>query len=657
MLRRLYAAAFSVALVAGCTCTPVIPPLDAGTPPPPIDAGRKPYDGGTVIPPPDAGIPFTGNQAGESCAPEMYGPLNRDGGTPDVIFGICVALRELTGNAQLNDLPAPSPIELRFQASAYQSEISVPTDAFGRFSAKAMRSRYDILKYHPSGIFPTHEGPEEFGLIDLTKDQARDVRVRSHEVRGTALFGSLPFTPSTVPADIALFATGYPAEQTVTVTSQGGAYQTELLEGSYQVNLSSPPTALMGTELIRLPLTLSMNLTRAMSLDIDIPTSELDGNVTIDGAPIPDRKPGTDFQLDFVPIGGAEPIAATHHEGGVMGFTSLLPKNVYSVMLRFEAQPDRHLPSMIFNKQIAQSVDLNTNASLNVNLSTWLVEGGILIDGASPPPNPGANYTMLWFGWSGATAPSSMLYYELPLDNGAFSLKVFPSKYSVYLWVTDVFGADFADGWVLLERAIDIVGNTQLPVNIETATFEGRLLIDGRPPPPGQPAGELRFRNREGTFWKTVSPATTDGTFRVRLPKQKYQVDFAIDRRTYPEYASGWQLIFSTLDLTIQQPATEIRYDTAYVTGPLRVGGKVVDDTLSDAEVGLYLQRRRDAAWYQWDFKGGTSDYRLRIPEGDWILHFRILEGAIPGVAWGEAPMGVAVPVYKPVPPPPPPPR
>jgi hypothetical protein len=661
VLSRAFAAVFISAFAAGCSCGPLPEPLDAGSEVP--DAGKKPkFDAGTLLPPPDAGIVFTGNQAGEKCLPETYGPPDRDGGEPDMIFGLCIAVNEVSGTAQLNDLPAASPIQLKFQAAAYQSEIVTPTDNFGRYAAKALRSRYDIFKYHPTGIFPTHDGPEEFGLLDLTsKDQQRDLKVRSHELRGSALFGNLPFTPTAAPGDITLFASGYPAEQTVAVTSQGGSYQTSLLEGTFQVNLSSPPTALMGTELIRYPLTSFLNLTRSSGLDISINTSELDGNVTIDGAPIPDRKVGTDFQLDFIPVNGTEVIASTHHEGGVMGFTSLLPKDRYSVMLRFESQPDRHLPSMIFNKQIAQQIDLTNNASLNVNLPTFVVEGGILVDGMPPPPNPTGSYTMFWYGWSGSTAPASLLYYELPLDNAAFSLNVFPSEYSVFLWVTEVFGPDFAEGWVLLRRSIDVNSNTQMPINIETALFEGKLFIDGQAPPQGQPAGELRFSSRiqgqEGTYWRTVTPSTTDGTFKVRLPVGKYKVDFAIDRRTYPEHASGWSLIFSTLDLTVHQPQADVRYDTVSMTGPLRVGKAIVDDNLPGSEVGLYLQRRRDGLWYQWDFPGGTPDYKMRLPEGDWTLHARIFEGAIPGVAWGEAPMGVTVPAYKRVPPPPPPQR
>jgi hypothetical protein len=630
----------------------VLPPIDAGVEPE-VDAGRRRPDAGILLPPPDAGIPFTGNQAGEPCPKEVYGAPDPDGGKPDSIFGICVNLHEVAGTALLNDQPAQSPIELKFQAAAYQSEYHAPTDSFGRYSAKVMRSRYDIYKYHPLGIFPSHDGPEEFGQIDLTKDQARDVRVKSHQVRGSALFGGLPFTPSTLPGDVNLIAAGYPAEQRVSVTSQGGSYETAFIEGTFQINLSAPPNALMGTELTNYPLTTFFDLRAPASFDINIPTSELSGNVTFDGAPIPDRKPGTDFMLDYIPINGQEVVASTHHEGGIQGFTSLLPKDKYSVMLRLEAQPDRHLPSMVFNKQLAQTVDLNANASLNVDLKMWNVEGGILIDGQPPPPNPSANYLMFWYGWSGTIAPASLLYYELPLDNAAFSLRVFPSKYSVFLWITDAFGPDFAEGWTLLNRAIDVVGDTQMPVNIETEVFEGRLIIDGKIPEKGQPVGELRFQSRiqgqEGTYWRTITPTTTDGTFRVRLPKGKYKVDFAIDRRTYPEYATGWTNIFSTLDMTVRQPLAEVRYDTAYLTGPLRVGGKVVDDNLPGGEVGLYLQRHSTAGWYEWDFKGGTPDYKIRIPEGDYLLHFRIFENAIPGVAFGEAPMGVTVPVWKPV--------
>lgn len=655
MTTRLLIAALALSLHLGCACGPAPSGEDAGEPVVTPDAGRRqPFDAGILLPPVDAGVVFTGIHAGEACPPGLYGGVDLDGGEADAVWGLCVALRELTGTALLDDLPAVGSTQFVFQAAHYQSEIQDAPDIFGRYAVKVMRSRYDILKYHPSGVFPTHEGPEEFGLVDMTKDQSRDVKVRSHEIRGGVTFGGLPFAPSTFPPDVQLSAAGFPSEQRVSVTSQGGSYEARLLEGSFSLWLSAPPSALMGTELIHYPVSSSVNLTQSMGLDIDVPASELDGNVTLDGAPIPDRKAGTDFQLDFTPSGGSEPIASTHHEGGINGFTSLVPQGKYSVMLRFEAAPDKHLPSMIWNKQVAQLVDLNQNATLNVDLGTRWVEGGILIDGAPPPPNPGAIYTMFWYGWSGTTAPASFLYYELPLDTASFQLRTFPSEYTVFLWLEDKFGPDLVEGWYIATRSIDVQTDTQLPIDIETATLEGHLKVDGVPVPKGVAGGELRFRSRDGTYSKTIVPLADDGTYRIRIPKGHYDIYFRVDNDTYPEYATGWSLILGAVDLTVPQPL-EIDYRTILVSGPLRVGGEIVKDNLPGADVSLVMQRYRDRQWFQWDFPGGTPEYRMRIPEGDYTLHFQIHQGAIPDVAWGEAPMGVTVPLYRALPTPPPP--
>jgi hypothetical protein len=92
----------------------------------------------------------------------------------------------------------------------------------------------------------------------------------------------------------------------------------------------------------------------------------------------------------------------------------------------------------------------------------------------------------------------------------------------------------------------------------------------------------------------------------------------------------------------------DLNYQTVAVTGPLRVAGAVVEDTIGGDEVGLKLTRQSDLREWEWGFEGGKSDYVMRIPEGDYALDFVINENAIDGVAFGNAPMGRRINVIKP---------
>ncbi len=645
-------------LLAGCPGPQPIEPdagkKDAG---PPIKPMEKP-DAGQPKPPLDAGLVYPPATAAEPCPDESYGldvdpdagELGDGGADNQVTFGLCVALRKLTGMARLNDLPASGLVGLRFEGSAYLSEIEKAPDPFGLLEVRVMKSRYDALKYHPPGVALNHRGFEEFGPIDLTKDVQRDLSVRSHLIRGQASFATLPFVSQAFPPDVSFTANGLPPSQTVGSSSVGGAYETALLEGTFALYLSTPPAALGGTELIAFPLASSVSHFAPTLFDIDLKAHELEGELRIDGEPLPDRLVGADYQLEFTTTGEQTPTVRTHHEGAVADFHSLIPEGKYGVSLLLESSPDRHFPSQIYNKQVAQQVDLTTgNKTVKTNLTTYVVEGGILVDGVPVKPSPLYNYTMYWYGFGNAVESWSLLYYQVVLDTATFELRVFPGNYYVMLFVDANFAEDLVEGWFLVDKYFQVQSNsTTMPIEIDTSLFQGRLFIDGKPPPAGQPAGELFFRGSsrgtEGVYSKRITCAE-DGQFQLRIPKGAYEVSFYIDRKTFPEYATGRQRLVSRLELEENQ-TLDLHYDTVLVHGPMRVGGEVVPDSTALEETGLKMVRQQDSREFTWAFNGGTPNYRLRVPEGDYQLTYTIARDVWPDVAFGSALMGIKLPAH-----------
>jgi len=77
------------------------------------------------------------------------------------------------------------------------------------------------------------------------------------------------------------------------------------------------------------------------------------------------------------------------------------------------------------------------------------------------------------------------------------------------------------------------------------------------------------------------------------------------------------------------------------VTGPLRVAGATVEDTIGGPEAGLSMTRQSDFTDWVWEFEGGKPNYRMRIPRGDYALDFVIHPNAFDSVAWGNGPLGV----------------
>ncbi|MBK7862759.1 MAG: hypothetical protein IPJ65_29945 [Archangiaceae bacterium] len=620
---------------------------------PPI--GEK--DAGEIVPPwmrqTDAGYLYLDKYAGEPCPTEAYGDFNRDGGPGEytVTWGICVALRTLEGSALLDGKPVVGSSEIQLQAANYGSQIIRNIETGGHYDIKVMRTRYDLLKYHPEGIWPNHKGFAELGFIDMAKDQHKDLAVTSHRVRGGAFFGGLPFNSVQYPPDVYLRAAGIPPDQHSSSTSVGGTYELALMDGQMALLLNSPPTALQGTELIDYPLTWSFTLDQPQGFDINIPGSELEGNITIDGQPLPDRMAGDDFELDFTPSGQAV-VAVTHHEGGLAGFHSQLPKGKYAVSLSFDSIPDKHLPAQLWNKTVSQTIDLNGNATLSKNFNTIPIEGGITIDGKSPLVNPGYNWVLYMYAYASSTESWFFTYYKVPLDSGSFNLRAFPGTYYVAIQLGDQLSPDLVDGFYRISTKKEMYTATSLPIEIETALFSGHLLIDGQPPPVGMEAGTITLRQSDESYTRRVFTGE-DGAFQLRVPKGAYEVFFTINRDTYPQYASGRERLVGRLELFTDQ-ATDLIYDTVPVAGPLRVDGKMVDDRLGGDDVQVLMTRRQDKTSWVWGFPGGTPNFYMRVPQGLYDMSFGILQDAMPNTAWGTAPLGYSVPAFSPYLPPPP---
>ena len=475
------------AVAAGC---PVAPHsgVDSGVidpPPAKVDAGAD-SEGAIVV---DGGTVWSTTTAGEACPDEAFDGLVAPDGS--IRFGLCAALTILSGQALLNGSPAPSPVKVQFIAGNWRAEIDRPIDSLGAYTTKVLRGQYDILRYQPTGVFATHLGFRDLGPIDMRTDQKRDFITRSHAIRGTAQFGGLPFAGTNAPNDIFLSAYGTPELQTVSAMSSHGAFEVRLMGGEFALMLDAPARALFGTDLMGYRVTRSVvTLDRDLPLEISVPTRLIEGEITVDGQPFPDRRSGPDFNLEFVEPGEVTASVRTHHEGGVSSYSGLIPVGKYAVSLNFERVVDRVMPAWVFNQQLTSQLDVTkADGRVSANFVTWRVEGGLLIDGKPIRANPNYSWKMFMYGFAGATQSQSGLLFDVPMDASSFSLRIFDGNYFTILGIDENFAADLAEGYYIVDRFLQVHGNRSLPINIETAVFTGTLKIDGVAPPAGKVAG------------------------------------------------------------------------------------------------------------------------------------------------------------------------
>lgn len=601
------------------------------------DAGAKDASVPTAPPP-----PFKTGAADEPCPDGSYAFEQPDGGFPEgtVVRGICIGLSTLQATATVDGKAAQDEVHLTFSADEHRSDIDRPVTAEGKFSVRVMRSKYENLLYHPNEIL-NHAGAKDMGPVDMRKDQTRILPVNTWIIAGAAFFAGQPWPSSSNPPDTTVVCEGLPP-QSGWDQSVNGSYEVRLMEGQFIYKVSVPLTSLGDTELFKYPVEPWVTLNEDKTIDINLQTSELSGTFTIDGQPFPNRiANGPDFRLEYIIKGDVDPTVATVHEGGGAFFSAIVPKNVYAINLDIASAADPSLPSDLYNQQFAVGVDLTGNQTASLDLKTHAIEGAIMVDGVPVTPNPAKTWILYAYAPSTMARPWFLSYYTVPFKSASFTLRALPANYYMLLLLSDAFAPDLAQGWHEISPNLEVKQDVSLPIDIPTNVVEGTLLIDGVPAASlSSPVGTLIFQAQSayGYFRKRIT--TTDGTFRVRLPRGKYDVSFVIEDEAYPDYAVGTHAFGVTLDL--EKPVTTVLdYRTVPVGGPLLLGGAPLPDSLAvTPEAKLVAKTVSGFVSFSMPLQGGKSWYFMRLPKDDYALSFELEKDVIEDVAYGSAPLG-----------------
>ncbi len=681
----------SLALVAGCQCAPPagvdagtpaaprpdsgeLPPedyviVDGGGPTPPVrdagstqppertDGGRPPLlDGGEVTW--DAGLPsdgglaifvptlnFPAQGAFEDCSAAVLAD-SADAGAlgGDVYLPLCVALRTVSGTAALNGNPVNDTVSWALSSSDYSSQyVGRPED--GGYAFRALRSPYDDFTWHPVEIFPTHQGPLSTGPLSLIVDRTRALATTAWEVSGSTSFGGAPWLPSVNPKDFTLGAANPSYAQSASATSVDGGYTVRMVEGTYGLAVSLPKEALGTTALSGYPLSQPLVLTQPATVDVHLPAALLEGTITVDGQPLPDRIPGgADYQLEYELQGN--PVATSAHESTAGMLRAFLPQGTYGVNLLLPDAIDRQLPSYLEHFRLSPALALTQDRTEQFPLTTHRWEGAILLDGQPVPALPGSLWTMYAYGYWGNTRPWFVSYYTVPADVPSFMLRLFPATYYLLLWLDEGFHPDLAAGWFLIDPYKQVNTDISHVVDVQTSEFSGTLTIDGQPASAPLSVGTLTFQNNDDFYRKRIE--SHDGTFRVKIPKGVYDVFFTIDGDAYPEHAVGRHLLAGGVDLTANA-YRDLTYDTVRVSGPLQVGGAPLANALAAApELSVKLFPLGAPYSFSYGLQGGSTAYAFRIPPGAYDVDVVLAEGVLEKTAWGRAPYAVAWPLQRP---------
>lgn len=619
------------------------------------DAGLLDAGDDDFLPPwPDAGTVFKTGSADVLCPDGAHGSAVAEaaspGGLPDggfpegmTVRDLCIGLAELSGSVRVDGLPPTAPIQLTVDDLAHQSGLEVTPTPDGRYSVRFMQGRYDRLLFHPRQL-GWHTGSKDFGFTDLRKDLVRSLTVRTWQVGGSAFFAGQPWPSSQQPPDVTLHADGAPS-QTAYATNTLGAWGVRLMEGEYQFRISVPHSALGETQLIRYPVGAWTRLDGDRTLDVDIPAAEVSGHFTFDDRPFPDRLPnGPDFRLSFTPSTGGEVVASTHHEGGDSFYASLVPRGLYRVDVTLLDAVDPSYPSALYDKQVAASVDLqHGNATLDVNFTTHALEGVLMVDGEPVASQPSNTWLLYAQARPSQSDPGFLAHYRVPLAQPGFNLRALRGTYMFAVLLDGSVHPELPQGWHIVATQQLVDRDISLPIDIVTDVLEGTLRIDGEPAANALgKVGRLHFRAHSTGQRLTWDVHTVDGHFRLRLPRDVYDVEFEIDEDAYPSHATGRHPLGAVADLTEarEEPLhLNLDYRTVAVGGALLVDESLLPDALpGQPEARLHLRRNGSGNLrYTKRLEGGRLFWFMRLPEGDYQASFELHEGVLPDVAFGTA--------------------
>ncbi len=644
-------AALALALAAGCTDCGSLPTLPEQLLPSVVDAGTP--DGGFAR---DAGLsdagssdassPGTPDAGAPASYPVIY-PLSPCApGTADVtgldaavVYPLCLVLHRFEGIATVNGAPPTASLLFSFQGAQGFSQLPISADADGGFSGRVMRGDYGQVSFRPEQIGPAHSGSKPIPAAYLTRDVVMNPVANYFTLSGRVTFGGV-VPGATGGDDLYLMAQGSPPYQLGRARPKAGNYSAKFFEGQFDVSAQIPFAALGDAELRGYPGASLVNLDQDRQANINVPAVRVGGSVRIDGMPFPDRAPEEDYEIVFEDVQTGGEVVGSYHHAGARNFSTRVPPGNYHVRLNSTVRSDDSLPAIIINKRLATSVSVTDGGlDISADLTTITREGALALDGVPVAANPGQHWFLYTVAESETNSPWFVSYYVVPLNAPSFGLKLFPARYYVLFYLSPVLSPDLAEGWYLFNQSLELKTSGTLPIDIATATVEGTLLIDGEPADAqGSVSGTLAFSGAKGTFYKDVT--TQDGRFRVQVPKGHYSVAFYVNRKTYPEYASGRAVLVPDLDLQ-QSQELELRYDTQRVIGPLSLGDDLNGNRPNGPELELVLQKSGSEVFVVG--LEASDQYAFRIPKGTYQPRIRILSGAFENVASGEAQLGRAL--------------
>lgn len=363
--------------------------------------------------------------------------------------------------------------------------------------------------------------------VDLTSAQTLDFDLTTYVLSGTLTQngGALAEAPFSRGRIVIEAREDLPSAIVEIAPAGPATYSANVLAGTYtlrfrSLNGASIPTLPLGERALETDL----EITASRTVDLDMETVRIGGIVRLDGALLPDVAPPTErgriaFVDPLAPEGYAIADFSLLSTGPVIYDATLFAGTYDIVFSAIQCLPG--LPCT--NGAVDTSRAFTVDETYNVELSTRRVRGAVTVDGN---PFPDANVfrgalTVIGDRGSGTT--------PFPVTGDAtFDVRVFPGDYAFVVEppVPGTCVPGMAPGIPCTSTSYGeqtIVSDANMDFDIQTATFSGRVTVEGEPLPMAGSRTLLLYAEDGRVTQQAIDEA---GMFSVLVSHGRYGVQY-----------------------------------------------------------------------------------------------------------------------------------
>lgn len=368
--------------------------------------------------------------------------------------------------------------------------------------------------------------------------------------------GSVVFRPSAGGSSIS-----------VDVGLKGAAtYTTRLYSGTYDIGFDSTGAQIIlpRQQVVQLP---GQQLTADGKVDLDLKTVNFSGEITRNGAVMPDsmdnrgsliltrRDDGGQLTLT-VPLTGAARFAGTVYSGTYdLSFDStgnqiILPRQVVPV---------------------ASNVSLSANKTSNFDLKVVALSGTATLNGAPLPADTSTRGDIVFV----RSDNRSTVRFTLPSSGpGAYTLKAYAGSYNVAI---DSTGSQtmLPHMSMTLQKNVALTSDQKLDVALKTARISGSVTLNGGTiPDDTNSRGNVVLIDRQSgaRIFATIPPTgATSYTLTVYQGAYGLQFDSTGPQKVLPNLVAALPAITASADATVNVPLT-----TFDVSGSVHLNGAIM---------------------------------------------------------------------------------